>query len=644
MKNYLLLLTLIFFSVGLFSQQFCGRDSVVVIEEIIVLNDATKNKARTDIATLAFEATPNTKYAVDQYKEVYAKVTEYFLKYRLTDDDMIASAKFMIPGASDEIFVRITENKSLNPDKVRFVTENGKEYKGVYNGKDGWTLTVLGSDANDGQSLYVVQEEEPDKFATLAKLNIFSYEPKSIKVALVPVNGFTNGFTKASVEQQLNAIYNKVGITCQVEIKDSFDYEPLKTKTFDVTGSGFFSTLTADMKAINNAYMQSSGYKEDVITLFIIEKVTGNENIAGDMPRGKQFGYLFKGSTSQTVAHEIGHGIFHLDHPFARANAARSFGKGELDGNVMEYPPYMGDLFVKLQWDAMHSPGLVIGLFERDEDAMQKATPGQLQSALKYYREFKLDQETAKFKNIPSSFINSQVKERLNSYGEPIKQGDFFLCGPAAACYIAAYHDPEKYVKVIFDLYMYGEANDGKIKGNDAIYDGKSDSGGNIDGIPAVDWILLHCLRTSENLINWGGYDPHVKDDVTKMSTRGELEDLIKRLGVPVSIEDQGSIKNASWLKDKVIPWLTDTKVLVFFVDSRKYKGGTYEDFLSKLVSQNYGRHFITVHKISLLENGSVSVEFWDSGKLGQKKTFDSFEEFKSATFKYWLIKNDYEK
>ncbi|MDR1092169.1 MAG: hypothetical protein LBL79_13935, partial [Prevotella sp.] len=237
--------------------------------------------------------------------------------------------------------------------------------------KGGWTVTLLGSAANDGQELYVVQEESPGKYATLAKLNVYSYEPKRIKVKLAPVNGFTNGFTQEAVSQGLNAIYNKVGITCEVEFAENFDYEPLKERAFNVTGSGLFSTLTDDMKALNSAYLQANP-DEDAICLFVIREVTGNEGVAGDMPRGKQFGYLFEGADAQTAAHEIGHGVFHLDHPFARANVARSFDEGDLAGNLMESRGFSGNDLVKLQWDAIHSPGLVIGLFQKDKEGMIK--------------------------------------------------------------------------------------------------------------------------------------------------------------------------------------------------------------------------------------------------------------------------------
>jgi hypothetical protein len=307
----------------------------------------------------------------------------------------------------------------------------------------------------------------------------------------------------------------------------------------------------------------------------------------------------------------------------------------------------------KFQWDIIHERSGETE-FESAEEVIQKASEQQLRDALKYYNSTKLLQDSAKFKNIPAGIINSQIKERLDNYGKPIQQGGFFLCGPAAACYIAAYHDPEKYVKTIFDLYMTGRANDGKIKGNDAIYNVTPNKSGYIDGIPVVDWMLLNCLRYSENFIDWGKYNPHIKDDINKMTTIGEFKDIIERLNISVSIEDEGSIEDTTWMRKKIMPWFTNTKVLVFFVNSKPYNDPnnngtyTYEGFWDQLVSENYGRHFITVHNISLNRDGSITIEFWDRGfnkqengmDVYKKKTFKNYVEFKAATFKYWLIKN----
>ena len=92
------------------------------------------------------------------------------------------------------------------------------------------------------------------------------------------------------------------------------------------------------------------------------------EAVAGDMPRDSQFGYLFSGFDAHTVAHEVGHGIFNLQHIF-NYDFSEDSKKGVLNNNLMNYPG--GAHLIKFQWDAVHAPGIVWGLFERDEDAMK---------------------------------------------------------------------------------------------------------------------------------------------------------------------------------------------------------------------------------------------------------------------------------
>lgn len=349
-----------------------GEVTTISQSSDIYLDDETKDNIRTDIAEISFENTENSKYALDIYRDVYKKVTDYYQTYKPSNRASAASAKFMVAGQSDEIFVKLIKAniKDFDLNKVHFITSKGKEYNKLYDkNKQGWTVTLLGSDVNDGQECYVVYDETANNTAVLARLNLYSYASTSINVKLIPVNGFNNNFTQASVEKELNAIYNKVGITCHVEMASSFEYEPLKNASFKVDGSGFFATQTNDMKLLNAAYL-SENPDEKALCLFIIQNVDGSNNILGDMPRGKQFGYLFKGSTSHTIAHEIGHGLFHLDHPFARANGAKSFDTKALSDNLMEYQG--GTHLAKLQWDMIYSPGLVIGIFEKDADGMIK--------------------------------------------------------------------------------------------------------------------------------------------------------------------------------------------------------------------------------------------------------------------------------
>jgi hypothetical protein len=73
----------------------------------------------------------------------------------------------------------------------------------------------------------------------------------------------------------------------------------------------------------------------------------------------------------RTVAHELGHGTFKLRHTF---DSEYRIAKATTD-NLMDYS--WGTELVKHQWDAIHAPGLVIGLFEKDEDAMNVLAPTQ---------------------------------------------------------------------------------------------------------------------------------------------------------------------------------------------------------------------------------------------------------------------------
>ena len=278
-----------------------------------------------------------------------------------------------------------------------------------------------------------------------------------------------------------------------------------------------------------------------------------------------------------------------------------------------------------------------------DLDGLEEANPQQLKKAEGYYQKIKLTQ-SKHFKYITPKLINSQVKDRFRNLGKPINQGKFFLCGPAAAVHILASHDPYMYVKIVFDLYLSGIANNGQIEGNEAIYNAKPDANGNINGMPAVDWILLHSLRQSENSVNWGGYDPSVKDDWGKMTLVGEFEDLVERLGANVSFI--ASEANMSSYEDftTLSNWIKEQKRAVLFINSRAYRGQDSGTGIEGFVSDNYGRHFIVIKGISEDKNGKITVNYWDYGRRGtpKKKVFSSFEDFKQASFDYWLIENDY--
>jgi hypothetical protein len=96
-----------------------------------------------------------------------------------------------------------------------------------------------------------------------------------------------------------------------------------------------------------------------------------DRNADGFMPRDKQFGYMFTQGFATAdelyigVAHELGHGMFSLKHPFDNDYKMPMLSTD----NLMDYND--GNHIAKWQWDLIHDPGVILRVFERDEDAMR---------------------------------------------------------------------------------------------------------------------------------------------------------------------------------------------------------------------------------------------------------------------------------
>lgn len=352
-----------------------GEVKQISSKSSITLDDKTKFVQDTTIVAVHFEKTANTRYELDVYQKVYSKVPEYEREYKIGDTEAIrVSAKLMLPNTSDEIFVR-TEPKqdSFDPAKVHFITENRTEYKAEYK-NGGWIVNLVAPPANDGQLVYAVYEKPDGKYSTLAILKVLTYEPKEVNVMLVPVNkkAGAHGIDGETIQREVNAIYNKFGVTVNIKVSDKeFNYNPIDGNTFQVDGTGLFETRTEDMKALEADFMLTSEYNNETVYLFVMDKESNMQGVKGDMPRDSKMGYLFPTYDYKVIAHEIGHGVFLLKHPYAKGIMTGQFEKGALVDNLMDDP--IGTRLAKLQWDALHAPGIVIGWFEKDEDGMAKA-------------------------------------------------------------------------------------------------------------------------------------------------------------------------------------------------------------------------------------------------------------------------------
>ena len=140
-----------------------------------------------------------------------------------------------------------------------------------------------------------------------------------------------------------------------------------------VDDKGFWSNETEQMKQLRLMYYaeNSENLETGTAYIFVID-FAENPNVQGDMPRGKSVGYIFDNSSSfadgRLVAHELGYGLYGLQHTFSP-----EYGVSQgTTNNLMDYTTNNDDFLAAWQWKIINNPMIVWNFLEGDEDAMAK--------------------------------------------------------------------------------------------------------------------------------------------------------------------------------------------------------------------------------------------------------------------------------
>ena len=314
----------------------------------------------------------------------------------------IAPWKLVPTGENDTVEAAIANSKveKIDPANISFVLKDGTGVAARQAG-DKWTLSL--PSVKDGQTYEVyVLYKKGSNLLTVGKLNVVSYYTQKQTVTLVPVDG--QAPDAGTLERNLNAIYAPYGVTFTVKVDNALagnkEWDTDGDGKMNLSGSGFFSRETGEMKALRKLYQGTDGYDKNGYYLFVL----GSANVAGepddadvamgDMPRGQRFGYIFTGnggvsagassgagfgagsgvsagSLAWLAAHELGHGVFTLQHTFEPNYSGRD-NKGKTT-NLMDYSNSTG--LAAFQWNVMAHPAIITG-FDSDEAAMGVAAAG----------------------------------------------------------------------------------------------------------------------------------------------------------------------------------------------------------------------------------------------------------------------------
>jgi TANFOR domain-containing protein len=306
--------------------------------------------------SLTFAKTTNSKLGFDEQKldplkGNYEKLSEaYFVSWKAVTTKSVDAVQATYNG------------KDIDPSKIKF-EQDGNAITPAVSG-NAFTLSVNQVAEETPSSIIAKTTGTDGKEQILGKLNIVGYADKPMKLQIVKVNNATFTADATFVKAQLDQVYAQANVTWDVAVSAQALQVNDLANPFDDGGSGLLSNYTGDMKTVINA---AGELTDDTYYLFLVDQPASGNKL-GYMPRSKRAGFIFTGPHGNdvtrmitTMAHELGHGAFTLKHTFADYT---SLPQGSTD-NLMDYNN--GTQLWKYQWDQVHNPAIVLGLFESDE-------------------------------------------------------------------------------------------------------------------------------------------------------------------------------------------------------------------------------------------------------------------------------------
>ena len=309
-----------------------------------------------------FRSSAQARYALDLGDESWylgsVKMDSFYKEFAR---GYIAPWKLIPTGERDVVEAYYEGSKDIDLSRVRFASApDSPALPADYDeARKAWTLTLPASESNSSYEVFALYQGK-----VIGKLCVVSYPKQSYKLRLVPVNGQSLG-DGSRLSQQLNSIYNKHGVSFTLYEGEGVSSE-LKAKS-----------LGQDLRKLQEDYKAQHSLSGNEVCLFILStelsKGSKYEELEGLMPRAKRFGYIFVGNSpneealARTLAHELGHGLFTLQHTFDNEYGGKK-SKGKTQ-NLMDYTEGATEL-AAFQWNVIANKAPFTAL-DREKEAQK---------------------------------------------------------------------------------------------------------------------------------------------------------------------------------------------------------------------------------------------------------------------------------
>ena len=337
-----------------------GTKQGIKVERVERIGSFDASRLAHGIGTVRFEPSAQARYAFDSGTESWyqrsVKLDEYYKPFA---KDYIAPWKLIPTGEQDVVAARYEGQKAIDLSRVRFATSPNSPAlpAELHEESKTWSLKLPATDAQSSYDVYAIYEGQ-----VIGKLRVVSYPKQSYRVRLVSVNGQRVGDV-SELSQHLNKIYQQVGVEFRLSETDAFQAE---------LSNGH---IRQDLKKLRDSYEEQHPLGKDEVCVFVLSselsKSSKLEDVEGLMPRKSRFGYIFTGnspngkSLARTLAHELGHGLFTLQHSFDDEYGGKQ--SQDETANLMDYTVGATEL-VAFQWNIISNPAPFTAL-DREKDA-----------------------------------------------------------------------------------------------------------------------------------------------------------------------------------------------------------------------------------------------------------------------------------
>ncbi|WP_405247892.1 fibronectin type III domain-containing protein [Cellulophaga sp. Asnod2-G02] len=278
--------------------------------------------------------------------------------------------------------VELSSNSEYSLEDLKFKTKVGEliHISAINEDNNSIELEVSGHYTLENETIYAVVPNKQDstKQLTAGAFTLWHLTDRVVNVVLVSID-------KAPLPDtaEIARIFKKGGST--------FNFETTTASLNDTNLLGDDDRLQIADNAWLNAYNEEQNSvithiksqienfdKNKYYVLIFNTDFKTSRSIAGFMPLQRQFGFVFngdlstgeesKGDLTAVTAHELGHGIFALQHPFTE------YGTEEKATDwLMDYKDGAIDLN-HMNWAQMHNPALKFYVFQDEEDGEYTTT------------------------------------------------------------------------------------------------------------------------------------------------------------------------------------------------------------------------------------------------------------------------------